>query len=157
MLCQFQLYSKVNQLYIHIHTLFRGHIRTLFQILFPCRSLQSIEQSSLCYTVGSYQLSILYIMVCIYTAFFFGNLPVNSWPPHTPSFISSSQGLYQAHLSSSSLSFGLETQSRQEAGQPQEPFLWDFPGGTVVKNLPASAGDTGSSPGPGRSHRPQSN
>ena len=24
----------------------------------------------------------------------------------------------------------------------------DFPGGTVVKNLPASAGDTGSIPGP---------
>ena len=33
----------------------------------------------------------------------------------------------------------------------------DFPGGAVVKNSPASAGDTGSSPGPGRSHMPQSN
>ena len=33
----------------------------------------------------------------------------------------------------------------------------DFPGGTVVKNLPANAGDTGSSPGPGRSHMQQSN
>ena len=33
----------------------------------------------------------------------------------------------------------------------------DFPGGTVVKNLPANAGDTGSIPGPGRSHMPQSN
>ena len=33
----------------------------------------------------------------------------------------------------------------------------DFLGGTVVKNLPANAGDTGSSPGPGRSHMPQSN
>ena len=31
-----------------------------------------------------------------------------------------------------------------------------FPGGTVVKNLPANAGDMGSSPGPGRSHMPQS-
>ena len=28
----------------------------------------------------------------------------------------------------------------------------DFPGGIVVKNPPASAGDTGSSPGLGRSH-----
>ena len=35
--------------------------------------------------------------------------------------------------------------------------LWDFPGGAVVKNPPASAGDTGSSPGPGRSHMPRSN
>ena len=33
----------------------------------------------------------------------------------------------------------------------------DFPGGTVVKNPPANAGDTGSSPGPGRSHVPRSN
>ena len=32
-----------------------------------------------------------------------------------------------------------------------------FPGGTVVKNLPANAGDTGSSPGLGRSHMLQSN
>ena len=32
-----------------------------------------------------------------------------------------------------------------------------FPGGSVVKNLPANAGDTGSSPGPGRSHMPRSN
>ena len=33
----------------------------------------------------------------------------------------------------------------------------DFPGGTVVKNPPVSAGDTGSSPGPGRSYMPRSN
>ena len=33
----------------------------------------------------------------------------------------------------------------------------DFPGGAVVKNPPANAGDTGSSPGPGRSHMPWSN
>ena len=33
----------------------------------------------------------------------------------------------------------------------------DFPGGTVVKNLPASAGDMGSSPGLGRSHMQWSN
>ena len=32
-----------------------------------------------------------------------------------------------------------------------------FPGGTVVKNPPANAGDMGSSPGPGRSHMPRSN
>ena len=32
-----------------------------------------------------------------------------------------------------------------------------FPGGAVVKNLPVNAGDTGSSPGLGGSHVPQSN
>ena len=31
-----------------------------------------------------------------------------------------------------------------------------FPGGTVVENLPANAGDTGSSPGLGGSHMPRS-
>ena len=35
--------------------------------------------------------------------------------------------------------------------------FWDFPGGTVVKNPPANAGDTGSIPGLGRFHVPQSN
>ena len=35
--------------------------------------------------------------------------------------------------------------------------MQDFRGGTVVKNPPANAGDMGSSPGPGRSHMPQSN
>ena len=32
-----------------------------------------------------------------------------------------------------------------------------FPDGAVVKNPPANAGDTSSSPGPGRSHMLQSN
>ena len=32
-----------------------------------------------------------------------------------------------------------------------------FPGGAVVGSLPVNAGDTGSSPGPGRSHMPRSN
>ena len=33
----------------------------------------------------------------------------------------------------------------------------DFPGGTVIKNPPANAGDMGSIPGPGRSHMLWSN
>ena len=36
-------------------------------------------------------------------------------------------------------------------------FVEGFPGGAVVENLPANAGDTGSSPGLGRSHMPRSN
>ena len=40
---------------------------------------------------------------------------------------------------------------------PSIKILVGFPGGTVVKNLPANARDTGSSPGPGRSHMPRSN
>ena len=33
----------------------------------------------------------------------------------------------------------------------------DFPGGAVVRNPPANAGDVGSSPGLGKSHMSQSN
>ena len=39
----------------------------------------------------------------------------------------------------------------------QEVVLMSFPGGAVVENLPANAGDTGSSPGLGRSHMPRNN
>ena len=39
----------------------------------------------------------------------------------------------------------------------QEVAGLGFPGGAVVESLPANAGDTGSSPGLGRSHMPQSN
>ena len=38
-----------------------------------------------------------------------------------------------------------------------QKYLQDFPGGAVVKNPTANAGDTVSSPGPGRSHMPRSN
>ena len=36
-------------------------------------------------------------------------------------------------------------------------FAQGFPGGAVVENLPANAGDAGSSPGLGGSHMPRSN
>ena len=39
----------------------------------------------------------------------------------------------------------------------KRPLSGGFPGGAVVKNPPANAGDTGLSPGPGRSHMPRSN
>ena len=54
-LFQFLLCNKVNQLYIY----------SLFFRFYSHISLHSIEQSSLCYTVGSYQLSILYIVAYI--------------------------------------------------------------------------------------------
>ena len=36
-------------------------------------------------------------------------------------------------------------------------YIQGFPGGAVVENLPANAGDTGSSPRLGGSHMPRSN
>ena len=55
------LISAVQQRESVLHT----HTSTVFQILFPHRPLQSIEYSSLCCTVGSYKLSILYTVVCM--------------------------------------------------------------------------------------------
>ena len=39
----------------------------------------------------------------------------------------------------------------------KKPFTGGFPGSVVVKNLPANAGNKGSSPGPGRCHMLWSN
>ena len=36
-------------------------------------------------------------------------------------------------------------------------YTWGFPGGAVVKNPPANAGDAGSYPGLGGSYMPRSN
>ena len=60
---------------------------------------------------------------------------------------------------------GSNAKSRKHDQDGKEHFSkwfvqkWDggFPGGAVVENLPANAGDTGSSPGLGRSHMPRSN
>ena len=43
------------------------------------------------------------------------------------------------------------------SSEASKPACRGFPGGAVVKNLPASAGNTGSSPGLGRSHMLRSN
>ena len=42
-------------------------------------------------------------------------------------------------------------------GFPDINLVQGFPGGSVVKNLPANARDTGSIPGPGRSYMSWSN
>ena len=54
---------------------------------------------------------------------------------------------------------GAEGRSKEPEtpGAGQCKPLWGFLGGSVVKNLPADAGDTGSIPGPGRSHMPRRN
>ena len=53
------------------------------------------------------------------------------------------------------------TEESTSLNSPLEPHFknkkGDFPGGAVVKNLPANAGDTGSSPARGKSHMPGSN
>ena len=54
-------------------------------------------------------------------------------------------GIYQRHSLDYEASLIYSEVSRQ-----------DFPGSTVVKNPPANAGDTGLSPGLGRSHMSQS-
>ena len=49
------------------------------------------------------------------------------------------------------------TKKKQTHRYKEQTSGWDFPGGAVVKNLPANAGDMGSIPGPGRSRMPWSN
>ena len=62
------------------------HIRVsiLFQILFPFRLLQNIEQSSLCYTVGPCLLSVLNIAVCTcYTTLYMLSSLIHTPFPHS--------------------------------------------------------------------------
>ena len=49
------------------------------------------------------------------------------------------------------------TEHLNNKNAPKKRTHRDFPGGPVVKAPPASAGGTGSTPGLGRSHLPQSN
>ena len=49
----------------HSESVMRVHISTFLKILLLYRPLQSIEQSSLWYTAGPYQLSISYVVVCL--------------------------------------------------------------------------------------------
>ena len=48
------------------------------------------------------------------------------------------------------LHLGLSVTFSQNCQTLQSQHSWDFPGGAVVKNLPANAGDSGSIPGPRR-------
>ena len=59
MLCEFQVCREMIWLYIYKYT------SILFQVLFHYWLLQDTECNSLCYPVGPYCLSVLYIVVCI--------------------------------------------------------------------------------------------
>ena len=68
----------------------------------------------------------------------------------------------QAHMYTTQFRNTQEDSCRLNGWQPAETKrvltrTWGFPGGAVVENLPANAGDTGSSPGLGRYHMPRSN
>ena len=76
----------------------------------------------------------------------------------TPKPQASNDGLTgRSHQSPLVLPPGLHFKNDNIESPCQNRFLGDFPGGAVVKNPPAHAGNTGSSPGPGRSHMPRSN
>ena len=52
---------------------------------------------------------------------------------------------------------GTQLPGQTPGNQHQDEETQDFPGGAVVGNPSANAGDTGSSPGPGRSYMPRGN
>ena len=75
-----------------------------------------------------------------------------SMPPYLPSFLSIS---YYPLLPLFCLILLPHLQAQLSITHLRKIFL-GFPGGAVVGNLPAGAGDTGSSPGLGGSHMPRS-
>ena len=81
LICNVVLVSGVQQSesVIHIYIL-----STLFFIPFPCKPLQSIKKSSLCYTNFLFQLPILCIVVCVYQS---PNLSLHCFPPGVHKFV----------------------------------------------------------------------
>ena len=85
----------------------------------------------------------------------------NLWWPKQENF----SARKQKSMSNSSWGECREIKEAKKCLQPYHPKCASsqklskggLPGGAVVKNLPANAGDTGSIPGPGRSHTPRSN
>ena len=66
--------------------------------------------------------------------------------------------LFLPHLCLLLLSWAFSSSPSGFARVPIFKFhSWDFPGGAVVRNPSANAGDTGLIPGPGRSNMPRSN
>ena len=79
--------------------------------------------------------------------------PARATPPHTAEVCALAEGAGPLRKPSSRVQVPtacLRLKLRHQV-------VGDFPGGAVVENLPANAGDTASSPGPGRSHMPRSN
>ena len=70
-------------------------------------------------------------------------------------FISDSVGYRDKRFSCNLEALSSWSVAKQSSCQKQ--VAGGFPGGAVVENPPANAGDTGSSPGLGRSHMPRSN
>ena len=66
-------------MYIYIYTYIYIYLHS-FLDPFPILSLQNIEQSSLCYTVGTCWLCILYIVVCICWSQIPIFIPLSSYP-----------------------------------------------------------------------------
>ena len=132
MLCQFPLYSKMNQLYIYTYPLFfgfpshLGHHSALSRVPW---AIQYVLISYLFYT---------WYKQCIC---------VNPNLPNVKCF---------RHLNFGKCCTIFKCLSRRVTMCHIKKKFRDCPGGVVVESPPANAGDTGSVPGPGRSHMPRS-
>ena len=81
--CQFLLYNQVNQLYVYTYPLPSWISLSPFTTP-PFRSPQSMEQSSLCSTVGSHQSSVSYIVLYICQS---QSIPPSSSSPGVRTFV----------------------------------------------------------------------
>ena len=73
------IHIYISVIYIHTHTYIHS-----FSLFFPYKSLQSIEQSSLCYTVSLYLAYLVYIQYVQQYVYVNPNLPIYPSPPFSP-------------------------------------------------------------------------
>ena len=86
-----------------------------------------------------------------------GSCPEARGTQTLPQALTTKPGTLSIQALGYSIAFSGHLSSKTQNLGKLSPYCWDFPGGTVVKNPPANAGDRGSIPGLGRSHMSQSN
>ena len=122
----------------------------------------SVSTSSSLYIVGFVLWNKLPVAAGVMATSSSGTAP-SKFPSLSASLKNPSVGLFTSNFHPTTNHCVLEGQGHEETEQfsletnIKNNKRLGFPGGTMVKNLPANAGDTGLSPGPGRSHMPRSN
>ena len=85
-----------------------------------------------------------------------GDLPDPGIEPGSPALQADTEGQTLYDSTYMSLFNGYRVPAWHGGNHSGNRVCWGYPGGSVVKNPPANAGDTGWIPRPGRSHMPWS-
>ena len=159
-LCSFFLHSFCPLCFFGLYTLYQPFF--IFANFFFCQFNSTVEPCSdfslLAYCIFNFRISICFFFVISFSFLIFslwwGIIIVPSFNSLSMISFDSLKIFVIAALKSAMVNIWAPSKFLLPALKNNKQ---GFPGGAVVENLPANAGDTGSSPGLGRSHMPRSN